>query len=146
MPKQYYLWYNKDIKIQGKSVFYKDFYNHGINYVCDLIDERGNVVPFDKLVEKGLNVNSWLMWWATICHQEKNIDNKSYYLQRYHVQIGNESKANTFMFMINGKDIEHTTSKDIYCYLTTIIYGDGVSVPRAKYLENTDQIDWQKYT
>ena len=146
MPKQYHLWYNKDIKIQGKSVFYKDFYNLGINYVCDLIDERGNVVPFNKLVEKGLNVNSWLMWCGLLSAiRRKNIDSTDYNVQRGHFWIGKESKANTFMFTINGKNIEHTTSKDIYCYLTTITYGDDVSIPRAaKYLENTDQIDWEK--
>ena len=37
-PLQLPIWYNNMIKIGNKSIFYKDWYNHGIRYIRDLVD------------------------------------------------------------------------------------------------------------
>jgi hypothetical protein len=41
---------DKDIAINGKTVFYKEFFNCGIWFVKDLYTNNGKVVPFDRVL------------------------------------------------------------------------------------------------
>ena len=54
--KKYFLWYNKNIKVNKTPVFYSILHSKGINFVSDLIDEEGRVIEFENIKnEKDLN-------------------------------------------------------------------------------------------
>ena len=46
------LWLNSEIKIDGKEVFYKTWYNKGIHNIQDLLDDMGNMLSYDQFCEK----------------------------------------------------------------------------------------------
>ena len=43
------LWFNKDIKIDGKSIYIKQWFQKGIAHINDLITEDGNFLSLEKL-------------------------------------------------------------------------------------------------
>ena len=38
-----FLWFNKHILIEKKSIFFRDFFENGLNFVYQLFDNNGNV-------------------------------------------------------------------------------------------------------
>ena len=55
---KYIVWNNKEIKIDGKSVFYKHFFPKGIKYTEDLLYEKTNIDSFITVKrERLLNFN-----------------------------------------------------------------------------------------
>ena len=55
---QNFIWYNSDIKIHNKSIYYKQWHEKGIQYVKDLLDENGNFLDYNQFKTKyNLNVN-----------------------------------------------------------------------------------------
>ncbi len=60
------LWYNRNMLIGGKPVYYEDFVKSGIVYVHDLFDEKGKVVSFVKVTEKGVSKERWLTWLSLV--------------------------------------------------------------------------------
>ena len=57
-----FIWYNKEIRIGNKCVYYKLFNDIGIQYIQDLFDEYGNVIPFNHWKTKGLEHGHYLQW------------------------------------------------------------------------------------
>ena len=56
-PKNY-IWYNSNIKIQNKMIYYKSWQNKGINYIKDLLDQNDNFLDFFAFKNKyDLNEN-----------------------------------------------------------------------------------------
>ena len=52
------LWFNSRIKINKKSLFYDEWYNSGICFLNDLMDEHGGFLSFDKFKSLyDINVN-----------------------------------------------------------------------------------------
>ena len=45
------IWMNKNIKIDNKPIFYRDWFNKGICYVNDIVNEDGKFLSFEKLKE-----------------------------------------------------------------------------------------------
>ena len=50
-----HLWYNQTFKIGGNSFFFKNYFDRGIQFVDDFIDQHGNLYPFDMFMQT-LNV------------------------------------------------------------------------------------------
>ena len=71
ISKSTFLWYNKYLRVGGKSIFYKEFYDVGIKYVQDLF-ENTYVIPFRKWIDKGLGQHNWLRWKGLICAIKSN--------------------------------------------------------------------------
>ena len=46
------LWYNKNIQINNKSVFYQSWFNKGIIYFNDLLNEDGSFLTFEEFQHK----------------------------------------------------------------------------------------------
>ena len=46
---QYIVWNNREIKIDGRSVFYKHFFSKGIKYTEDLLYEKTNIDSFNAV-------------------------------------------------------------------------------------------------
>ena len=47
-----YLWFNTFIKIGNRVVYYKEFSDNQINYVCDFFDRNGNLKSWVNLVHE----------------------------------------------------------------------------------------------
>ena len=60
----------------------------------------------------------------------------------------NETSETTDLCLRNAGDIfflDNMTGKDTYCKLIMLRTGSGVTVPKiAKYVENTESVDWRK--
>ena len=54
------LWHNQGIKIKGKEVCYKDWYDKGIILFHDILDENGNFLELQELSRK-FDANCGLM-------------------------------------------------------------------------------------
>ena len=62
-----FLWYNKDILISNKPIYFKHFSNNNLNYVTQLFDDTGNTKEWMKLKhEFNLNNNLYFKWMQLI--------------------------------------------------------------------------------
>ena len=62
-----FLWYNKDILISNKPIYFKHFSNNNLNYVTQLFDDTGNTKEWVKLKhEFNLNNNLYFNWMQLI--------------------------------------------------------------------------------
>ena len=59
---KYVLWNNKEIKIDGKSVFYRHFFENNIKYTTDLLYEMSNIASFNVVRGAGLKSSNFLVW------------------------------------------------------------------------------------
>ena len=61
------LWYNKDILISNKPIYFKHFSNNNQNYVTQLFNDTGNTKEWMKLKEEfNLNNNLYFKWMQLI--------------------------------------------------------------------------------
>ena len=44
------LWYNHRIRVGKKTVYYKHWANKGVNFVCDLLDEKGDFLTLENVM------------------------------------------------------------------------------------------------
>ena len=58
---KYIIWNNKEILIDGKSVFYKKYFVKKIKYTKDLLFDINNIESFNIMKQKGL-VSNFLIW------------------------------------------------------------------------------------
>jgi hypothetical protein len=63
LTKQFYIWYNKDIQIENKSVFYEPFAEKGIKQINDLYQDNGKIKNFEDLE---LDHKEWFNWYRII--------------------------------------------------------------------------------
>jgi len=93
------IWNNKEIKINGKSVFfYKHYFIMKIDYTNDLLFDKSNIKPFNVLRSEGLTRLKFLVWTGL---------GQSVPLQ-LHVNIPN------FKVIL---DLESLKCHDYYCFL-----------------------------
>lgn len=59
---KYILWNNKEIKIDGKSVFYKYFFDNNIIYIIYLFYEMINIEFFNVVRDVGLKKFNFFVW------------------------------------------------------------------------------------
>ena len=57
-PSDQILWNNKHVTINRKSLFYKSWYENGMVYVKDIVNDDGKILSHIQLNEKfNLNIN-----------------------------------------------------------------------------------------
>ena len=61
-----FVWYNKHIKLNGKTVYFKEFMDAGIWYVEDMFDRNGDFLSFDILTRRGVVKNKYMQWFSLI--------------------------------------------------------------------------------
>ena len=60
------IWMNKHIKINGRSVFWKQFFEVGIVKIEDLFDDDKNIKAFKFWKNKGLHEKYFLSWYSLV--------------------------------------------------------------------------------
>ena len=98
------IWNHKDIRINGKPVFYKTYYNSGIYTVNDLLLNLDNVKSFEAIRNKIEKVN--FLTWTGLRH---SVPSNLKTLQ-YRFTKGNPS----FIYKNDIFDITKVKSKDYY--------------------------------
>ena len=62
-----YLWFNTFIKIENRVVYYKEFSDNQINYVCDFFDRNGNLKSWVNFVhEYKIEKKMYFKWFQLI--------------------------------------------------------------------------------
>ena len=51
-PGNIILWYNKNITIAGKSMYWKDWHAAGIERICDLLNENSKLLSYEDFYRK----------------------------------------------------------------------------------------------
>ena len=67
-----HLWYNQRFKIGGNSFFFKNYFDRGIPFVGDFIDQNGNVYPFDIFMQIW-NVRTHFLQYDSILSSVKRV-------------------------------------------------------------------------
>ena len=126
------IWNNKDIRINNKSVFYKNFFESGIIYVNDLLFELNNIDSYNVILNI-INKTNFLVW-AGLRHA-----------------IPSHLKTNTnpvldisLSLMINNKvfDVLEKTSKHYYTLLisTKAKFPNNAQVLKRDFNLNEEQL------
>ena len=135
IPRTCFLWYNSDLELTGKFRLYKDFYNVGIKYVCDLFDEKQNAIPFCEWVKKGLNKGNWLKWFSLI---------KSIKLSGI-LTMYTTHKSKDVNFAIGNTELQKCKSNAMYCEIINQEYSNETVIPRIiKHLDMPENISWSQ--
>ena len=57
-PHEEIIWNNKNIIVNGETLFYRKWYEAGLIHVKDLLDDKGNLLTLNEVNEKyGINLN-----------------------------------------------------------------------------------------
>ena len=133
VDKQEFIWYNKQLCVNGKSVYYKDFHKAGAWYIKDLYQSGGTPVPFNVWVSRGVRPQ-YLIKWMGLIKKTKSLWTRSSL---------SPSEEPTQLVLTNKGQIRQLNSKIIYSELLGQKIGFDACVPRiAKYLQNSDTILW----
>ena len=104
------IWNNKDLRINGKPVFYKTYYNSGIFTVNDLLLNLDNINSFD-IIRKKLNKKANFLTWTGLRHSiPSSLKTAEHRLNRRLPY----SKCNNVIFHISKKK-----SKDFYSLIVS---------------------------
>ena len=135
-----FLWFNKHILIEKKSIFFRDFSGKGLNFVYQLFDNNGNVKSWSSIKEEfGFSNILNFKWqqliymlppWKKIIKETGNADNLL--LPNHHLI----KKA------LIG--IEKLNSRQLYSLL---VYTHAITPTSQNYLNEllkTDSLDWKQ--
>ena len=126
------IWNNKDIRINNKSVFYKNFFESGIIYVNDLLFELNNIDSYNVILNI-INKTNFLVWaglrHAILSHLKTNT---------------NPVLDISLSLMINNKvfDVLEKTSKHYYTLLisTKAKFPNNTQVLKRDFNLNEEQL------
>ena len=103
--QQNIVWNNKEIRINNKPVFYKNFFESGITYVNDLLFHLNNMDSFNIISKKISRIN--VLIWAGLRHSVPS-----------HLTTTNRTFSMTpLSFRIDKKDFDALKKKSKYYYL-----------------------------
>ena len=137
-----FLWFNKHILIEKKSIFFRDFSDKGLNFVYQLFDNNGNVKSWSSIKEEfGFSNISNSKWqqliytlppsWKKIIKETDNSDNLL--LPNHHL-----IKKNTLI------GIEKLNSRQLYSLLVYTHLFTPTSQNYLNELLKTDSFDWKQ--
>ena len=131
------IWINKHIKINGRSVFWKQFFEVGIVKIEDLFDDNKNIKAFEFWKNKGLHEKYFLSWYSlvTIILSKQNLLEKAVICNPF-----------TFSFRLNEKnvDLRKATSKQVYMCIKNEKVSLFSNVPRINKYLNKEECNWAK--
>ena len=59
---KYIIWNNKEIEIDSKSIFYKDYFKTNIKYINNLFFDKSKIESFNVLRSEGVTRSNFLAW------------------------------------------------------------------------------------
>ena len=140
-----FLWYNKDILISNKPIYFKRFSNNNLNYVTQLFDDTENSKEWIKLKRKfNLNNNlhfKWIQLIHLIPQKWKNTIIKTLeYLKSFFFLNHHLIKCNILLSLekLNSKELYLIQLTSDFCKSTSQIYFD-------KHF-NDCVLDWSVFT
>jgi hypothetical protein len=136
MDKSNLIWYNKEICVNGKSLFYKELFTAGAWYIRDMYRLDGTAVDFETWISRGVGRCNVIKWMGLI---EKT--------KRLNVHNNGLSDEILQLALATNVPFDQTNNKTIYNELLskTTQYIAEVYVPRiSKYLENSQTIEWNE--
>lgn len=142
LDKKELIWYNKNILINNKPVFYPKFKEAGITFISDLYD-RNRILPFTYWQTKGFKNVDYIHWRGLLSsiirnrkkgtiHWEENITARQ--MQPYSESL-----------LYNGKPLNVITSKLVYTDTLTRKYGDGTHTPKINRYLGMDNANWSTF-
>ena len=128
-----FLWYNQNIMIQCKPVYYRELFDVGIHNISDLYNKKGELIPFNVWVMKGLGNHNWLKWYGLV-DSVKQV-----------TSVTNKSCDNTNgMFLIDKRNFMDCTSKDIYMQISEKKGLNTMYTPRiVNHLSLIEPVEWE---
>jgi len=109
-----YLFYNKSVKVNKKTVYDKELFTAGIWRVCDLFYHDGTTIPFSVWKKRGVTNRKFLVWRGLVsCIKKCVID-----MQR--VSIIDSSKQIIILPTDDIIDLHHSNSNEIYCKIVKL--------------------------
>lgn len=136
MDKSNLIWYNREIRVNERSLFYKELFTAGAWYITDLYRLDGTAVDFETLVSRGVGRCNLIKWMGLIEKTKRLIV----------LNNGPSGEINQLVLATNVP-FDQTNNKTIYnkLLLKTTQYIAEVYVPRiSKYLENSQTIEWNE--
>lgn len=130
MKKDVFLWYNQNIIIGTKPIYFEDFYKIGIKYVTDLFDGSQKVIPFNAWTRKGLPLSNFMNWAGLISASSKC---------KHLVDVWTSTRSQTVHLIVSDGStvpLEGISSRFMYNLLIDLKHGYNTNVPNiAKYID-----------
>lgn len=140
--KNTFLWYNRNIVINKKSLYYKDYFEAGAWYIHDLYKEDGSLIPFNDWVNRGVSKSSMIRWMSLI-RLTRRLQNTT--------ENPNREDITPCQPLIKIDDTHiplsqcHINTSKIYTNLLKRQYYDEIHIPRTdKYLDIPNIGNWTK--
>ena len=131
-----FIWYNRAIRVESKSVLYPEFLQAGIWYKHDLFNPDGSVIPFDTWINRGLGRQSMIKWMGLIDVIRKT---------NYDYATCVETSETVKLSLLDKGELSNMRSKDIYRELLSKHIGRHVNVPKiVKYLDDNEYVNWKE--
>ena len=138
-----YLWFNNQIKIDNNVVFFKHFSENKINFVSDILDDKGNIKTWQNIIlQHKISKNSYFKWiqlthaipksWKRELNQDKGYC-RNLLLLNHHLLKNNQLHA-----------VEKLTSKELYSF--SIYFKNSVPTSQV-YFQNyfsNNQLMWNE--
>lgn len=128
-----FIWNNENIKIEGKTIYWKSFMDLGIWTLSDILDKNKTIIPYEFWQLKGLH--EYLKWrtLAQIANQNKNL------------AWSDITPENSLSVTINKivTPLEKTKTKAIYKQIRDNLIGTETTIPRVQKFKRC-QKDWKK--
>ena len=67
MPHTQHLFYNENIKIGNRSIYYKEWQKKGIEYINDLLDETGQLLNWQNFSDR-FNIENQIFYYTSVIH------------------------------------------------------------------------------
>ena len=125
------LWFNNNIQIDKKSVFYQQYAANSIFYINDLLENNHSFYTYNSFITK-FNINTNFLEFASLINAVKS------FLNRYHLEVGSKILGPVIPF---GCDIfmnNKSPNKSIY---QNLIKNNVTSSAQAKFIANGFRIE-----
>ena len=115
-PCDQILWNNKHVTINGKSLFYKSWYENGMVYVKDIVNEEGKILLCIQLNAKfNLNINA--LDYTSIINAIPNTWKEWMQVYVQHVNFDERNfQCTNFTIEGNSIDVRKAKCRDYYWY------------------------------
>ncbi len=133
--KDVFLWYNQNITINKRPVFYPEFYQLGMKHVKDLYDGNSKLISFSKWARRGLQSSHFMKWAGLISAVSKFKGTQNI--------VQETQEAPSFVVTVNKvkHPVNKVNSKLVYEKLVELKYGEVVTIPKiVNFIDEPDEI------